>query len=80
MGAIHEQARRDGREARAGGELRDPSPYLDRYTGWNGALKPEAYWLMGWDAEDERLALEESRPRFVGEVEWRPVRRLRDAG
>ena len=79
MAGIHDQARRDGREARARGEPRDSSPYLAGYAGWTGAVTPEAYWLMGWDDEDERLALEESRPRYVGEVEWRPVRRLRGA-
>jgi hypothetical protein len=45
-----------------------------------GAQSPAGFWLQGWDAEDERLAMEASRPQVPGEVEWQPVRRLRDAG
>jgi hypothetical protein len=68
---LHVQAQRDRATARSAGEPRDPAPYLDRYAEWRGARSAADLWLMGWDAEDERLAIEESHPRFPGEVEWR---------
>jgi len=78
MPPVYEQAMADGAAARRSGEPRDPAPYLPRYGHWKGARTPAELWLMGWDDEDERQAVEEARPRFVGEVEWRPVRRRRD--
>ena len=77
---VWQRAEEDGRAARANGEPRDPTPYLERYGEWRGARTPAEYWEFGWDQEDERLAFEESRPSEPGEIEWRPVRRLRDAG
>src|SRR5687768_11827673 len=77
---VWQRATEDGRAARAHGEPRDPTPYLERYRNWRGAQSPAGFRLQGYDAEDERLPVEASRPTLVGEVEWRPVRRLRDAG
>ena len=76
---VWQQATEDGRVARANGEPRDPTPHLDRYGNWRGARTPEDFWLFGWDKEDERVRFEQSRPTLLGEVEWRAMRRLRDA-
>ena len=75
--ATWQQASDDGAAARRNGEPRDPTPYLPRYAGLTSAKPPERWWLSGWDEEDERIAVERSRLRYVGEVEWSPVRRLR---
>ena len=75
---VWKQAEQDGVAARRAGEPRDPTPYVGRYGDWRGAQSPAGFWLHGWDAEDERQAVEASRPTMVGEVEWRPVKRLRD--
>ena len=74
-----QRAEEDGKAARRNGEPRDATPYLYRYGEWRGARTPEGFWLFGWDEEDERLAVEASRPTLVGEIEWRPVKRLKDA-
>ena len=76
---VWKRATEDGRAARAAGEPRDPAPYLERYGEWRGAQSPSGFWLQGYDAEDERLAVEASRPTVPGEVEWRPMKRARDA-
>jgi hypothetical protein len=75
---VWQRAEEDGRAACRAGEPRDPTPYLDRYGNWIGAQTPGGFWMMGWDAEDELIAVEESCPTLVGEVEWRPVKRQRD--
>ena len=75
---VWQQAKDDDRAARANGAPRDPTPYLERYGEWRGAKSPEGFWLQGYDAVDERLAFEQSRPSEPEEVEWRPVRRLRN--
>ena len=76
---VWQRAKDDGAAARAKGEPRDATPYLERYGTWRGAQTPEGLWLFGYDQEDERLAVEASRPALVGEVEWRPVKQRRDA-
>ena len=58
--------------------MRDTTPFLERYGNWKGAQPPEGFWLIGYDREDDRLAFEHSRPSMPGEVEWRPVKRLRE--
>jgi hypothetical protein len=73
MASLWEQAKEDGKQARARGEPRDPTPYLPRYTEWTGHTITVA-WFFGFDEEDVRLAVEEARPTVVGEVEWRPLR------
>jgi hypothetical protein len=69
------QARDDGRQARRNGEPRDPTPYLSRYGDGPSLRSPEGAWLDGYDEVDDELAFEQSRPRFIGEVEWSPVKR-----
>jgi hypothetical protein len=76
---VWQRAENDGRAARRAGGPRDPTPYLDRYGSWTGAQTPSGFWLIGWDRENELIAVAESRPTLAGEVEWRPVRRQRDA-
>jgi hypothetical protein len=68
----------DGKAARRRGEPRDPTPYLPRYEGAQGARPPDLAWLDGHDEADEEMAFEESRPRHIGQVEWSPVKRKRD--
>jgi hypothetical protein len=51
---------------------------LDRYADWSGLRSPAQCWLAGYDEEDERFAYERSRPSFSGQVEWQPMRRMRD--
>ena len=72
----HVRAAEDGRAARRRGEPRAFGPYRQRYGDARGVLTPEAAWLLGYDAEGERLAVERSRPSHPGADLWYPVRRL----
>ena len=72
----HVRAAEDGRAARRRGEPRAFSSYRDRYGEARGVLTPEAAWLLGYDTEDERLAVELSRPSHPAADLWHPVRRL----
>lgn len=78
--SVWQRAEEDGTAARRNNEPRDPAPYAERYGGWRGARSAEDFWLFGYDREDDRLATEASRPKLVGEIEWQPAKRRKDAG